>query len=137
MWIEPAFGWVVFTDAASPSWLKLLRPGMRHCFVLLAKEDCVLRIDPLLNLTLVDRIHWHGLPWLFRMLLAGGATILPVDAPVLHRRRRMGLPLHSCVEVVKRVLAIDERLILTPHQLFDHLMEQRLKLILDRSENSL
>lgn len=133
MWIEPAVAWVAFVDTAAPVWLKLLRPGMRHCLIFLAGDGFYLRVDPLLNFTRVEVLSAPQLEWQFRLLLAGGAVILPVDPRPALPSRRLGFPLHSCVEVVKRLLAIDDRLVLTPFDLFRYLMEQRMKNILDIS----
>lgn len=136
MWVEPAMAWVAFVDTATPAWLKLLRPGMRHCLIFLAGDGFYLRIDPLLNLTRVEVLSRAELDWQFRLLLAGGAVILPVDQFRVHPPRRLGFPLHSCVEVVKRLLAIDDRRVLTPYGLFRYLMEQKLKNILDMGQHS-
>jgi len=136
MRVEPAPAWVAFVDTATPVWLKLLRPGMRHCLVFLTGDGFYLRIDPLLNLTRVEVLSKPQLDWQFRLLLAGGAVILPVDRSHVYPSRRLGLPVHSCVEVVKRLLAIDDRRVLTPFDLFRYLMEQKMKNILDMGDNS-
>ncbi len=137
MRVEPAPAWVAFVDAAAPAWLKLLRPGMRHCLIFLAGNGFYLRIDPLLNLTQVEILSKPQLDWQFRLLLAGGAVILPVDRSDAFPPRRLGLPLHSCVEVVKRLLAIDDRRVLTPYGLLQYLLEQKMKRHLDLGGNSI
>jgi len=136
MWVEPAPAWVAFVDAATPAWLRLLRPGMRHCLIFLAGDGFYLCIDPLLNLTRVEVLSKPQLDWQFRLLLAGGAVIVPVDRLPACPPRRLGLPLHSCVEVVKRLLGIDDRRVVTPYNLLRHLMEQKMKKYLDLGDNS-
>lgn len=113
--------WVVFSGQADRPWLKMLRPGFRHCFVILNDGDHWLSFDPMLNH--IDlRVHSH-VPGDFDLpgwLAARGQKV--VAAPVDHSRKKpLPLALFTCVEAVKRVLGLHRFYILTPWQLYRHL----------------
>ena len=116
--------WVVFSGQADRPWLKLLRPGFRHCFVILNDGHHWLSFDPMLNH--IDlQVHGHvpatfDLPGWLR-----GRGLLVVESPVDHSRRRpLPLALFTCVEAVKRVLGLHRFFILTPWQLYRHLQKK-------------
>jgi len=113
---------VVFADRAECAWLRVLRPGFRHCFAALEEQGGWLVLDPLL-----DRIElvWiapdqdFDLPSFYA---ARGHTILA--GALRHGRSRSRLPRLApltCVSVVKRLLGIDAPGVLTPWQLFRRL----------------
>lgn len=114
--------WVVFSGQADRPWLRLLRPGFRHCFVILNDGRHWLSFDPMLNH--IDlRVHDHvpaefDLP---RWLRERGQKV--VVAPVDHSRKKpVPVSLFTCVEAVKRVLGLHRFFILTPWQLYCHLL---------------
>ncbi len=111
---------VVFTGQADWPWLRWLKPGFRHCFVLLNDGTHWISVDPLLNH--MD-VQVHNAPVDFDLpawLRSRGHKV--VAAPV--RRERMKpapfLPF-TCVETVKRVLGIHDMRVLTPWQLYRRL----------------
>lgn len=115
--------WVIFSGQADRPWLKLLRPGFRHCFVVLHDGRHWLSFDPMLNH--IDlRVHAH-VPASFDLpgwLRARGHRV--VEAPVDHSLKKpMPLSLFTCVEAVKRVLGLHRFYILTPWQLYRHLLK--------------
>ena len=111
--------WVIFSGQADMAWLKILKPGFRHCAVLLNDGRNWVTIDPLSNYTDVV-VHQvpvdFNLPgWMRDRGYVCVATTLkrtPKPAP---------FALFSCVESVKRILGIHKRFIFTPWQLFCHL----------------
>ncbi len=114
--------WVVFSGQADRPWLKMLRPGFRHCFVILNDGTHWLSFDPMLNH--IDlRVHGHvpadfDLP---KWLRSRGQRV--VEAPVDHSRKTaLPLSVFTCVEAVKRVLGLHRFFILTPWQLYRHLL---------------
>jgi hypothetical protein len=113
--------WVVFCSEADLPWLRILKPGYRHCFVLMHDGKSWLSLDPLLNHTEVQ-VHHHvpagfDLP---RWLAARGQKV--IAAPVSRARREPApLRLYTCVEAVKRVLGLHARFVFTPWQLYRHL----------------
>ena len=113
--------WVVFSGQADRPWLKMLRPGFRHCFVILNDGHHWLSFDPMLNH--IDlRVHDH-VPQGFDLpgwLRARGQKV--IEAPVDHSRKTpVPLSIFTCVEAVKRVLGLHRFFILTPWQLYRHL----------------
>ncbi|HYD65520.1 hypothetical protein [Azospirillum sp.] len=112
--------WVVFSGAAELWWLRLLRPGFRHCFVALDDGRHWVVVDPLAPFTDVAVLGvpagWDVPGW-FRSL---GMTV--VAAPV---RRGLTRPApwgpFTCVEAVKRVLGLHAPFVLTPWQLYRRL----------------
>ena len=117
--------WVIFSGRTDCAWLRFLKPGFRHCLVLLHDGRHWVSIDPMLNHMEVD-IH-HTVPGTFdfpRWLQTQGQHV--VKAPVNHAHVRPApFTLMSCVEVVKRVLGIHNRFIITPWQLYRHLNEHK------------
>jgi len=112
--------WVVFSGVSELWWLRLLRPGFRHCFVALDDGRHWVVVDPLAPFTDVAVLGvppgWDVPGW-FRDL---GMTV--VAAPV---RRGLTRPApwgpFTCVEAVKRVLGLHAPFVLTPWQLYRRL----------------
>ena len=114
---------VVFVDHAAWWWLRLLRPGFRHCFVVLATGTVWLACEPL-----KDRIELVvlNLPREFdlaRFYHEQGHRVLSGQRPQPGPRRRFTLAPVTCVTVVKRVLAIDAPWVWTPSQLYAYLCD--------------
>lgn len=118
--------WVVFSGQTDLPWLKILKPGFRHCYVLLNDGRHWLSIDPLSNYT---DIAVQNLPCDFdlpRWMQSRGHLIIP--APIKHEKKQAPWMLFTCVEAVKRVLGLHSITILTPWQLYRHLTKHiRLK----------
>lgn len=125
-------GWthalVVFADASDLWWLRLLRPGFRHCFVALAMPAGWVVVDPMSHGTFVahfpgaqdfDLAAWYRLH---------GMVVVTV-APVSLERRVLPFRPYSCVECVKRILGIRAGFVLTPWQLYRHLNKNRTLLL--------
>ena len=114
--------WVVFSGQTDLSWLKILKPGFRHCYVLLNDGQRWTSVDPLSHLTEIA-IHHHvpvsfDLPdWLSR-------RGLKVVSASIRRDLKKPAPFmaFTCVEAVKRLLGLHHRLIFTPWQLYRHLV---------------
>lgn len=113
--------WVVFSGQTEISWLRFLKPGFRHCYVLINDGERWMSVDPLSHITDIS-VH-HHVPVDFDLpgwLAARGNKV--VKAPL---RRDMTRPapfmIFTCVEAVKRVLGIHCRTVVTPWQLYRHL----------------
>jgi hypothetical protein len=117
----PARALVVFSGKADLAWLRLLRPGFRHCFVLLEQEGVWVCVNPLAHWTSVE--VWSPKPGTDLLAWLRCQEGLTVVETVAHRppRRAAPLGLYSCVEAVKRVLGVHRRWVLTPGQLHDYL----------------
>lgn len=114
---------VAFSGEAELKWLRLLKPGYRHCFVLLESVNAWVVYNPLSNGTEVE--VWPGehedvvRTWLAQH---GYEVVGTVVEPVLPKPM-MWAP-YSCVEALKRVLGVRAPGVFTPWQLYRHLKKQ-------------
>lgn len=110
---------VVFSGQTDLSYLKLLKPGFRHCFVMLKAGDKWISIDPLAHMTRVD-LHQP------ESELSGLLSEHNLTVVATHLREADPVPsapmLCTCVEVVKRILGIQCWHVVTPWQLYRHLL---------------
>ena len=113
--------WVVFSGQADLPWLRMLRRGFRHCFVIIHDGSTWLSVDPMLHR--MEVYAHHHLPKDFDLpcwLENRGQRVIPVDrgaTPV----RPAPWGFFTCVEAVKRVLGIHARFVVTPWQLYRYL----------------
>ncbi|MCC9623944.1 hypothetical protein LPB41_19875 [Thalassospira sp. MA62] len=113
---------VVFADAPEKPLLKLLKPGFRHCFILISGQRAGewICLDPQSH-----RIRCES--WCYSPLFdpaayyraLGHACIWARYPEQVSPRIRFGVM--SCVELVKRVLDVRDVSVLTPWQLYRHL----------------
>lgn len=112
--------WVVFSgECEEMPWLRVLRPGFRHCYALLNDGRHWICFEPLSGYT---DIQVQQLPASFDLplwLRDHGHTV--VRAPVMRGRKEAPWMPHTCVEAVKRVIGLHARSIITPWQLYKHL----------------
>lgn len=119
----PVKAWVIFSGQADLPWLKILKPGFRHCAVLMNDGQNWITIDPLSNYT---DVTVHHVPLEFDLPLwmhDRGHVVAP--APIQRIMRPAPCSLYTCVEAVKRVLGIHRRMIITPWQLYCHLTKHK------------
>ena len=111
--------WVLFTNDTDIGWLKFLKRGFRHCFVLLHDGKHWIAMDPLSN---VMEVSIPDIPSSFdlpRWFQTQGYTVQRYNIQAYDKAM---LPsVMSCVDVVKRVLGIHAPFILTPWQLYKYL----------------
>ena len=138
---------VAFADAEQPRWLRFLAKGFRHCFALVCTSGRWVVINPM--------SHWTDVAALAES--ADGATVdeivrtleergfAAVVCAIAEPPRRAWPPApFTCVEMVKRILGIQESLVLTPRQLFRFLVENqpiennhsKMKINLDKGINT-
>lgn len=111
---------VVFSGATDLTYLKLLKPGFRHCFVILRTPDRWISIDPLAHMTQIGLHTIPNGPDLPLILQEHGLTVLETslrDAPLATAPPM----LCTCVEMVKRILGIQAWRVMTPWQLYKYL----------------
>lgn len=111
---------VVFAEGRQPFWLKLLRPGFRHCFLALDSGGGWITLDPLSHYT---DIGFYPLPASFdlaRHFRAFGWVVVETQTCVPPARALPWRPF-TCVEAVKRALGLRAPWVLTPWQLYRHL----------------
>ena len=124
---------VVFSGRADFLWQRLLRPGFRHCAVVIGDGDRWIVLEPL-----ADRLQVRSFAMsaekLLEVLEGRGLMVVPATLT-----RCPGSPrffgIWSCVALVKRTLGIRGTWIFTPWQLFRHLQKKNKKKILERDQN--
>jgi hypothetical protein len=112
--------WVVFTGKTELPWLRFLKPGFRHCYVLLNDGTHWMSVDPLSNY--IDVSVHRSVPATFDLphwMRGRGHTV--IAAPVARIRKEAPWMVFTCTEAVKRVLGLHKRFIFTPWQLYRHL----------------
>ncbi|MFA6019085.1 MAG: hypothetical protein WC722_02400 [Rhodospirillales bacterium] len=110
--------WVGFRNNVGLVWLTGLRPGFRHCFLLLRTENLWLVYDPLSHHTRLDLVA--GGDELLEIFSAQGCRLIPAIVAEPPCRPQSWRP-YSCVEAVKRALGLQAGWVLTPWQLYCHL----------------
>ncbi len=113
--------WVVFSPQADMPWLKILKPGFRHCAVLLNDGRNWITIDPLSNYMDVS-VHQVPLDFDLPEWMCGRGHIV-MAAPLKRPPRPAPVAVYSCVSAVKHILGIHKRFIVTPWQLYRHLQK--------------
>lgn len=107
---------VVFSGRADKPWQRFLRPGFRHCSLILEDGDQWLLVEPLAaqlqvrrlaraSVDLRARLDRAGLTVVETVLMAPGGAVAP-------------LGLWTCVETVKRGLGVHALRVQTPWQLY-------------------
>lgn len=112
---------VVFAEQATLPWLRVLKPGFRHCCAYLRLPDGWVGVDPLSH-WLVLRLFpgWSCQADLAAHLRGQGQCALTVAVAEPARRLAPPLPF-SCVETVKRLIGLQSWAIRTPWELYQHL----------------
>jgi hypothetical protein len=112
---------VVFADHVQCRWLRPLRRGFRHCFVVVRAGSLWLACEPLKDRIELDALALpHGFDLATFYGERGHRVLVGQRPPVTARRRLVVAPL-TCVTVVKRLLGIDAPWVWTPWQLYAHL----------------
>ena len=122
--VSPDLAIVAFTGQATLAWLRLLRPGFRHCFVLLRARGQWLYYDPMSHFTFASIIGNYPLPVMMRAFRAAGCR-LRLIRPRTPPRRAQAWRAYTCVEAVKRVLGLQEPWVLTPWQLYRRILRRK------------
>ena len=112
---------VVFVDETACPWLRPLRRGFRHCFVVLRAGSLWLACEPLkdrIELDVLDLPHAFDLAGFYSRQ---GHRVLLGRRPRLGSRPRFAPAPLTCVTVVKRLLGIRAPWVWSPWQLYSHL----------------
>ncbi len=115
--------WVVFSGQTDLSWLKIFKPGFRHCFVLLNDGSRWVSFDPLSNHTEIS-VHHHVPPEFDLPYWMEGRGYSVVETSIERHKKPAPFMPFTCVEAVKRVLGLHKRFIFTPWQLYRFLQGQ-------------
>ncbi len=113
---------VVFGGKSDIWWLRMLKKGFKHCFVILfdTKKGIAVLLDPLCSRTVVDVSFLENTDFLTDFFEANEYTVVEtfIRSP---NPRKVTLGIFSCVEVVKRILGIHKKTIVTPYKLYKFL----------------
>lgn len=112
---------VVFTGTTCIRWLKPLRTGFRHCFVVVFQGDTAIICDPLSNRMILGCVQPATPASVAKWYCERGFTVVVTELSEAPPSADLLRPL-TCVEAVKRVLAIRAPFVLTPWQLYRHLL---------------
>lgn len=129
---------VAFSGQTELRWLRLFRPGFRHCFVLVESRVSGTPVWVLYNpLSVGTQLAlWpvNDAQDLKRWLRREGYTVVETHASPIRQRLFAWRP-YTCVEAVKRVLGVHESRVWTPWQLYCYLkIVDKQKIILDYGE---
>lgn len=118
----PQMMWVIFSDETDLWFLKPLRDGFRHCFILMQQDNRWVLIDPRSDKTEIEILphpHHFNFP---RFFMEQGKTVVKV--PTIHTPRKIAsiLPV-SCVEIIKRFVGLHQWWVVTPYQLYRSLLK--------------
>lgn len=108
---------VVFGDQSNLLWLRLLKPGFRHCFVLLELDTGWVMLDSLahwIHVAIIPPVPSHDLA---RWYQDHGYRTVTLTCALPPTSAAPWAPF-TCVETVKRALGIHRPGIWTPHQLW-------------------
>lgn len=112
---------VVFSGRADLWWLRLLRPGFRHCFLALNDGRRWIAYEPLSNrteITVLDLATDFDLKAHYE---ERGLTVVAAAIRNAQARPAPWAPF-TCVEALKRVLGIRERRVFSPWRLYRFLV---------------
>ena len=112
--------WVVFSGQTDKFWLRLLKPGFRHCYVLINDGLRWISVDPMLHRM---EVLMHHVPPDFDLpgwLESRGLKSLAVRQTGFQDKPMVPMPF-SCVETVKRIIGLRKLSLFTPWQLYRHL----------------
>lgn len=117
----PQQAWVVFTGETDIAWLRILKSGFRHCFILINDGQKWISVDPISPYMDIQIYHhiseFYDLP---KWLETRGYKVLNTPIDKTHKKAAPCM-IFTCVESIKRILGIHKRFIITPWQLYQHL----------------
>ncbi len=117
---------VVFAGGTTLHWLRLLQPGFRHCFVAVALGGGWVILDPLSHRTSLAIVEGYSADDLASWYESHGLKTVKTTVREAPARMAPFAPA-TCVEAVKRVLGIHAWPVITPRQLYDYLLDNKIK----------
>jgi hypothetical protein len=110
--------WVVFSDETDLPFLKCLRRGFRHCFVVIRDRGHWISYDPLAHYTELFLVDVPETFDLLGWLSEQGMTVIKVPSPLCPTQKILPPMMFTCVEAVKRIIGLRGWWIFTPWQLY-------------------
>lgn len=117
-----SYFYVVFQDETSLWWLRILKPGFRHCYILIPLGDnSYLELNPMSNQLFINIYHFpRGYDYI-SSLKAASKQVVWVAMPQYTPMSAAPIGVFTCVEFVKRTLGLHDRKIMTPYALYKYL----------------
>ncbi|NQU61018.1 MAG: hypothetical protein HQ512_07795 [Rhodospirillales bacterium] len=123
----PGIALVVFSGETDLGWLKILKPGFRHCFALLENHGRWVLFNPLSHKTEITLIEGNVVFDLVGLFRNKGMKVVPwVIDPVGFKAAPLAP--YTCVEAIKRILGIHSPFIITPWKLYIFLKNKKIRL---------
>ncbi|MBD5405002.1 hypothetical protein HDR59_00450 [bacterium] len=113
--------WVVFSPFTTLWYLKFLRVGFKHCFVILEDNGYFFIVDPLASKIELMSFHILG-DRLINEFKNLGMNVVKVSINK-ENSASWKFGIFTCVEVVKRILGISSLRVITPYQLYKYLLK--------------
>ena len=117
--------WVVFSDETDLLFLKCLRRGFRHCFVVIRDRGHWISYDPLAHYTELALVDVPETFDLLGWLSAQGMRVVKVPPHICPKQRILPPVMFTCVVAVKRIIGMRGWWVFTPWQLY-RVLEKRL-----------
>lgn len=117
---ESDTAFVVFSGQADLKWLRPLKAGFRHCFLILHTNGHWVFYNPLSHKTEIGPIHFQALGPFLCNCLQSGNTIVKTSTRPAPMKMAPWRP-YTCVEAIKRIIGLHTPYIFTPWQLFRYL----------------
>jgi hypothetical protein len=119
----PIVMWAVFSNDTDIGFLKILKHGYRHCFIIMQQDARWVIIDPRADKTDIQILP-HPPHFNFpRYLTEQGKTVVKISNTFKTPRKIASILPISCVETLKRVIGLHQWWVLTPHQLYRALLK--------------
>lgn len=115
--------WVVFSGETDLPWLKFLKQGFRHCFVLINDGQRWVSVDPLSPYTEILVYHHVSPSFDLPLWLEGRGYKVVRSFVDRNNNKQAPIMVFTCVEAIKRILGLHKRFIFTPWQLYKALIK--------------
>lgn len=113
--------WVVFSPVTTLWYLKFLRRGFKHCFVILEDNGYFFIVDPLSSKIELMTFHILGDMFIKEFEKLDMKVVKVFINDNVATSWKFGI--FTCVEVVKRILGISSIRVITPYQLYKYLLK--------------
>lgn len=114
---------VVFSGQAALAWLRILKAGYRHCFLVLRSGQDWILYNPLSHRTELELVPDADSESLARFFEQRGFRVVRTQSRATPLRPAPWRPF-TCVEAVKRGLGLQAPAIWTPWQLYRYLVKR-------------
>lgn len=117
--------YVVFSDNTTIWWLRFLKPGFRHCYLLLKMKNSGMWIElnPFSNQTAVF-VYEYPIDFDFADYIKRSRKVILCPIEIRQAPLKCSpLSFFTCVEFVKRAIGIHDRFIHTPWQLYQKILK--------------